>query len=272
MIRLTHIHPLNLQVIALACVLLASPAGAAQPTINLFPASVVENLKQSSQSAEQLEATMLPTIEKMKEQIALYDASHCDDGSTDSGCNAIRDTLGTTYKEMLDQMAEQLPAIKQSMSSIRRSMGKRLQQELGNRRTPRDLQALLSGKTKTARSVRQHTGKPRGRLSSLFGEYSSMIALHGSQNNSLPALASDMYLDAMETGDEIEKMELNINQSRAVLAISSLYYGEPSDAMVETVNAAKALLFGEVDDQALPNSPVLQQASDGFDDSELSYN
>ncbi len=239
------------------------------PTINLFPSSVVENLRTSANSAQTLEEGMHPIVKQMEEQLALYQESRCGAGDADQGCTAIREILGATYTAMLEQMESHLPSIRIAMESTKKSVGGRLRKELGHKMTPRDLQRLLSGDNRSGKRIRQRAGKRKGRISSMLSKYSSLVAMAPNQGQPMATLAADIYLDAMDTVDQIGKLEMNITQSKTAIALGSLYYGEPSEAMVATVGRVKALLFGEMDEMPIPSDNIQGQAAGGFDDTAL---
>jgi hypothetical protein len=240
----------------------------AGPTINLFPTSVVENLQQSAESARAMENSMEGIVAKLDNQMALYQESHCDRSDMDAGCSQIKRGLSDTYTQMLDQMAAQLPAMKQAMQSTAKTLGKNLRLELGKKMTPLDLQRLIQGKASDAQSVRQRNGKRQGRMSSMLSAYHKLITVSSHNKQSQAMLAAEFYADASETLEYIDLIQMEIDQSKVIGGLSSLWNGEPSEQMTQVVGNVKALLFGEIDDSnVIPDTPMNPNTT-GLNDSQ----
>lgn len=243
-----------------------------RPTINLFPTSVVEQLRNSATSAQELEDGMQPIVAQLEKQMDLYKSSQCDTADADQGCAQIRKTLGETYSQMLGQLSDRLPSLRTAMSSIKSGVGTRIRKELGNKMTPRDLQRMLGGERDDKR-IRNISGKRKsGRISGMLSKYSEMISMTNTHGGPTPALAAEIYLDSVGAMNEIEAMEMNIAHARTTIELGGYYFGEPSEAMVATVQGVKGLLFGEVDDVTIPDDAIQgEEKQDVFDDSALRF-
>ena len=79
------------------------------PTIRLFPTTVLEDIRQTSTSAKEMESGLQQVIGKLEQQQLLYEQSKCDGAEGDRGCERIAKQLGATYLEMLNIMNERLP-------------------------------------------------------------------------------------------------------------------------------------------------------------------
>ena len=131
---------------AAAALLIAVPLllGAARgPTLQLFPTTVLEDIKETGQAAEQMETGLQDVIARLDRQQQLYVQSKCDGAEGDPGCGRISRQLGTSYMEMLDVMATRLPDMARAFNSTRDSLEKRLQDEFGVKMPTTNLQDTL---------------------------------------------------------------------------------------------------------------------------------
>lgn len=225
---------------------------AAMPTLNLFPTSVVENLQASADSAKEMENSMEGIVAQMDNQLQLYKDSKCEGSDGDQGCADIKKGINAAYMKMLDQMAAQLPTMKQAMKSTADTLGKNIRTELGKKMTALDLQRVIQGKKSSVKDTRKRSGKRQGRMSSMLNKYHKMITLSSHQTQSQAILAAEIYSDATETLDYINLIQMEIDHSKVIGGLSTLWNGEPSEQMVSTVNNVKAMLFGEVDVNVIP--------------------
>ena len=73
--------------VALAIALpLSAFAQANAPTIRLFPTTVVEDLRQTSSVAKEMETGLQEVIGRLDQQQQLYQESKCDGAESDPGC------------------------------------------------------------------------------------------------------------------------------------------------------------------------------------------
>ena len=115
------------------------------PTIRLFPTTVVEDLRQTSFVAKEMESGLQEVIGRLDQQQQLYLESKCDGAEDDPGCQRLSRQLGATYLEMLTIMEERLPDMEHTVNNTRLSLEKRLRSELGNKMTSWTLQETLLG-------------------------------------------------------------------------------------------------------------------------------
>jgi len=233
------------------------PAAAKQsPTIQLFPTTVVENIKQTGQAAKAMEQDLQSVIDRLNQQEALYIASKCEGAAAEQGCSDIAGQLSQTYLEMLTLMETRLPGMEDSVRATNSSLEKRIRTELGRKTTPRGLQKVL------ARTPQKAAESPRyarrsGRLSEKFRQYYKLVAMapRMGTGGSLASVAAEIYLDTQEvqelialTRDEISRAKLMIDLDQA--------YGIITPEMFEMVGRVKSILFGETGDEAgLPGPP-----------------
>jgi len=226
------------------------------PTIQLFPTTVVENIKQTGEAAKAMEQDLQSVIDRLNQQEALYIASKCEGAGAESGCSEIADQLSQTYLEMLDLMETRLPGMEDSVRATNASLEQRIRTELGRKTTPRGLQKVLE------RTPQKSTESPRyqrrsGRLSEKFRQYYKLVAMapRMGSGGSLASVAAEIYLDTQEvqelialTRDEISRAKLMIDLDQA--------YGIITPEMFEMVGRVKSILFGETgEEEGIPGPP-----------------
>ncbi len=223
----------------------AKPTG---PVMRLFPTTVLEDIRETSEVAEEMENNIQDVISRLDLQQQLFTESQCAGADEDPGCARIAKQIGATYLEMLNTMADKLPAMEVAVTNTRNSLEKRLRIELGQKSTPTMLQDALLGTTSKSTSDLNPIalrGRSGIRLSDRFKEYYDLVATHqNGANQSLAVIAADIYLDMDEatrllaaTQEEISRATLmeQLNQS----------FGQITPEMSEVVNGVKSILFGE---------------------------
>jgi hypothetical protein len=225
-----------------------------RPRINLFPTSVVESLSQTSEAARAMETDMLAVVEKLDRQTQAYRSTQCEN-SDDAGCLQLRKTIRGTYKEMLDVMQERIPAMRSTLHSTAESMGTSLRSELGRKMTPADVQRVLAGRSANTQSAlaAPASRQRQGKLSKMFSRYYDLVRRGGKQADALPVLASQIYLDSVQSMYYLDLIEAEIGSQSTELVLE-LEWGELTDQMSATVIDVKALLWGDVDG----NSEILE--------------
>jgi len=263
--RPTATPRISLSLLATAGLLLAgaltlpTPGSAATgPTLQLFPTTVLEDIKETGQVAQEMESGLQDVISRMDQQQALYLESKCDGAENDPGCQQIARQLGATYLEMLDIMAERLPDMERAVNNTRASLQKRLRRELGQKMTPWKMQEMLLGSSadgigKERPALRGRSGM---RLSDRFSRYYKLVAHAGTtSSNSLAVMASDIYLDMDEASALIAKTRDEINRA-ALMEQLNQSFGQLTPEMEQVVDGVKAILFGETDgDLSIANAP-----------------
>jgi hypothetical protein len=241
----------SLTTLALALALLA---GAAQgtvsgPVVRLFPTTVLEDIRETGQVAEEMENNLQQIIHKLDMQQQLYTESLCDGAEGDQGCERIAKQLGATYLEMLDVMNERLPEMERAVNSTRASLEKRLRQELGQRTTPTSLQNALLGEGAGSVTASQERPALRGRsgvrLSDRFKQYYELVATNrNAPGQSLAVIASDIYLDMEEASMLIAATQQEISRA-ALMEQLNQSFGMITPEMSAVVSGVKEILFGE---------------------------
>jgi len=217
------------------------------PTIRLFPTTVVEDLRQTSSVAKEMETGLQEVIGRLDQQQQLYQESKCDGAESDPGCQRLAKQLGATYLDMLGIMDERLPDMEHTVNNTRLSLEKRLRSELGNKMTPWTLQETLlgSGSQATKSPSPAMRGRSGMRLSERFSQYYQLVASSGSKNDqSLAVLASDIYLDMDETSELIARTREEISRATLIEQLNQSF-GTITPEMMEVVGGVKSILFGD---------------------------
>jgi len=267
----------SLGVLLLGCAMLGASlprayAAKPPPSIQLFPTTVQENLKQTAESARAMEASMQEVIYRMDQQRRLLEEAKCEGANEDPGCARLRKAIGETYAELLRGMEAGLPEMHQAVRATNESLERRLRTQLGRKKTPRDLQALLKRGGTTGERIRRSSGKRRiGRMSRQFQDYLNLVRLGArTESQSLATLAADIYLDTSETLELIALIQEEVARSRGILEIPGYWTtGELTPEMMATVSAVKGILFGEEDDSGITDVEVLDEVDEGPDFSHL---
>ena len=219
-----------------------------KPTIRLFPTTVVEDLRQTSSVAQEMESGLQEVIGRLDQQQQLYTESKCDGAEDDPGCQRLAKQIGATYLEMLSIMEERLPDMEHTVNNTRLSLEKRLRTELGIKMTSWTLQETLLGgnpqgdATTPSPSMRGRSGM---RLSERFRQYYKLVASSSSQSDqSLAVLASDIYLDMDETAELIARTREEIARASLIEQLNQSF-GTITPEMMEVVGGVKSILFGD---------------------------
>ena len=103
----------------------SSNAGVSGPVVRLFPTTVLEDIRETGQVAEDMENNLQQVIQKLDMQQQLYSESLCEGADGDQGCERIAKQLGASYLEMLEVMSDRLPEMERAVNSTRSSLEKR---------------------------------------------------------------------------------------------------------------------------------------------------
>ena len=251
-----------LAVCALAITAQAEGNGRA-PTISLFPTTVLEEIKQTGNAAQEMESGLQGVIAQLDQQQQLYRDSKCDGAEGDPGCSEISRQMGATYLKMLNVMDERLPTMEIAVRNTRNSLRKRLRSELGNKMTPWELQQTLLGKSGSVGSAASRPalrGRSGMKLSDRFNQYYQLVAHSGPANgSSLAVIAADIYLDMEETSELIARTREEISRA-ALMEQLNQSFGTITPEMQEVVAGVKAILFGESTDPLPGIAPPVSNA------------
>ncbi len=239
----------TLLVAALCLLASAAQATTSGPVVRLFPTTVLEDIRETGQVAEDMENNLQQIIHRLDMQQQLYTESLCQGADGDQGCERIAKQLGSTYLEMLEVMGDRLPEMERAVNSTRSSLEKRLRQELGQRTTPTSLQNTLLGEAGTAVANQEDRPALRGRsgvrLSDRFKQYYDLVST--SQNGpsqSLAVVAADIYLDMEEASKLIAFTQQEISRA-ALMEQLNQSFGMITPEMSAVVGGVKEILFGE---------------------------
>jgi len=218
------------------------------PTIRLFPTTVVEDLRQTSSVAKEMENGLQEVIGRLDQQQQLYQESKCDGAEDDPGCQRLAKQLGATYLDMLGIMEQRLPDMEHTVNNTRLSLEKRIRSEIGNKMTSWTLQETLLGgnpQNDTAKPAPSMRGRSGMRLSERFKQYYKLVASSSSQSDqSLAVLASDIYLDMDETSILIARTREEIARATLIEQLNQSF-GTITPEMMEVVGGVKSILFGD---------------------------
>ena len=218
------------------------------PTIRLFPTTVVEDLRQTSSVAKEMENGLQEVIGRLDQQQQLYQESKCDGAEDDPGCKRLAKQLGATYLDMLGIMEQRLPDMEHTVNNTRLSLEKRIRSEIGNKMTSWTLQETLLGgnpQNDTAKPSPSMRGRSGMRLSERFKQYYKLVASSSSQSDqSLAVLASDIYLDMDETSILIARTREEIARATLIEQLNQSF-GTITPEMMEVVGGVKSILFGD---------------------------
>jgi len=227
---------------------LQAQANTNTPTIRLFPTTVVEDLRQTSSVAQEMEAGLQEVIGRLDQQQQLYIESKCEGAENDPGCQRLAKQIGATYLDMLGIMEERLPDMEHTVNNTRLSLEKRLRTEIGIKMTSWTLQeTLLGGHSQTNPSAVSPSlrGRSGMRLSERFNQYYQLVASSSSQSDqSLAVLASDIYLDMEETSVLIARTREEIARATLIEQLNQSF-GTITPEMMEVVGGVKSILFGD---------------------------
>ena len=236
-----------------ACLVVAQPAMARlgsddpRPRLNLFPTRVVESLSDTSRAAQAMESDMYAVVDKLDQQKQVYDSTGCE-GSSDQGCLQLRSAIRSSYKEMLDVMNRRIPEMRDTLGVTADSMGSSLRGEIGRKMTPGDVQRALAGRSPKSKGMASTNpaSHRQGKLSQMFSRYYDLVRRGGKQGDALPVLASQIYLDSMQSLYYLDLIEAEIGSQSTELVLE-LEWGELTGQMTSTVSGVKALLWGDYD-------------------------
>ncbi len=219
------------------------------PVVRLFPTTVLEDIRETGQVAEDMENNLQQIIHRLDMQQQLYTESLCQGADGDQGCERIAKQLGSTYLEMLEVMSDRLPEMERAVNSTRTSLEKRLRQELGQRTTPTSLQNTLLGEAGAATVSQEDRPALRGRsgvrLSDRFKQYYDLVSTTQSgPSQSLAVVAADIYLDMEEASQLIAFTQQEISRA-ALMEQLNQSFGMITPEMSAVVGGVKEILFGE---------------------------
>ncbi len=219
----------------------------ARPRVNLFPTSVVESLSETSRTAKDMEGSMYEVVARLDKQKQVYESTHCNN-SEDAGCVQLRRAIRGSYKEMLDVMQSSIPAMRDSLDVTVDAMGNSLRGEIGRKMTPGDVQRILGGRTDSVQGMPAavSSSNRQGKLSRMFSRYYELVKRGGRQADALPVLASQIYLDSMQSLYYLDLIEAEIGSQSTELVLE-LEWGELTDQISSTVTDVKTLLWGDAD-------------------------
>ncbi len=233
------------------------------PVMRLFPTTVLEDIRETSEVAEEMENNLQDVVARLDLQQQMYTESQCAGADDDPGCERIARQLGTTYLELLNIMTDRLPDMERAVTNTRQSLEKRLRVELGTNSTPSTLQDTLLGsvslKTETSDPIALR-GRSGIRLSDRFKGYYDLVATHQKgAGQSLAVIASDIYLDMDEASRLIAATQEEISRATLMEQLNQSF-GQVTPEMAEVVNGVKSILFGEAPGEApIASAPLLAE-------------
>ncbi len=233
------------------CIVFAGLGSSAEPTgpvMQLFPSTVIEDIRETGKVAEDMENSIQDVISRLDLQQQLYTESMCAGVDQDPGCERIAKQLGATYLELLNIMSDKLPEMERAVTNTRSSLEQRLREELGQKSTPSGLQDTLLGRVSKSDNSYQASalrGRSGIRLSNRFKQYYDLVATRrGGSSQSMAVIASDIYLDMDEASHLIAATQQEISRA-ALMEQLNQSFGMITPEMSAVVSGVKSILFGE---------------------------
>lgn len=221
---------------------------ARNPTISLFPTTVVENLRATGEVATEIENGLEGIVQRIDQQRQLYEDSECLVNELDSGCISLRKQMSQTYLDILKHLEQGLPEIQRTMAVTQRDLQQRLRSQLGTGVTPAQLQNLLlnaesaSENTDPIRRLQRQGGT---RLSQRFQQYYQLVRTSSSSSqNSLAIMASEIFLDLSEAQKFLELTQQEMQRARIMVELDH-ELGLVSGEMLSVVDGVKSIIFGQ---------------------------
>lgn len=260
--------------LALAIVLVL-PAGvsAQQPQIELFPSTVIEDLREAGQAAEAFETDMMPAITALQNEMAEYDKLNCRGAVSDSGCMQAERLLGNAYSKFLDSLNEHIPEMLNSMENIKETQGSSISRQIGRGLTPRQLEELIStsgaGVVDDQAEIILKGAGFKGRMSQRFEDYRKLVSSQAvNQQQGGAVLAMINYLDAHSSATQLKALQSDLLRQQTELNLPGAWGAPPSDQIMATVSSVQAVLFGESTQNI---DPPTGDSEEEFDDSRLRF-
>lgn len=225
----------------------ATPSG---PELRLFPTTILDDLNQTTRTAEEMEHSLQDVIARLDLQQQLYVESRCEGADEDPGCERIKRQLGAAYLEMLEVMEDRLPDMDKAVNDTLEGLEKQLSIEIGQKTTPHTLQETLLGLSESAPGVREAESLLRGERSG-FSFSQRFQRLHDLVATPQSKSSGDIFLLGAEIYLDLEQASYLIAATRQAIARATLIkqlnqsFGEISPEMSEIVSGVKSILFGE---------------------------
>lgn len=236
----------------------------APPTINLFPGSVIEQIKQTAEASRSLEASAEGLIQQLDQQRQLYEASKCDEASFgDKGCSDLKKNMRNTFIQILDEVEAKMPVMQRTMETTAQGLQQSIRTKVG-RMNPRQLESLLSGGGDSVADQRKKRGRKQGTLSSRLNRIYQLVTTNKGKNNHLKA--AGLYLDSKEALEYIDLIQQEIAQAKTDAALSDALGDFDADTL-SSVDSVKALLYGDSDEAESPLPVALPVTEDTSADS-----
>jgi len=241
------------------------------PTINLFPSTVIQDLKNSVRATNDMEKGMEPIIKQMDETMVLFKSANCDGEAGDSGCSQLKKQMQQQYLDLLTQMEGVLPSVEKSIKATNKSLAKSITTKIGKYKTPVQIQReILAGKKPLEEKL--VAGKP-GKLSTKFRKLLAIASSKG-QSGSTVVTAASFFLETKQSLSLIEQTRAAIAQAKTQAALD-LSLGTLSDEMINTVSSVKSILGDESGEVGIasdaPLIPSALESDTSFDESEDIY-
>lgn len=227
--------------------LMAASQSGEPRAVDLFPATVISDLKETELLAKQVETDLEKSIYDLEKQSQMYNQLDCSGQSDDDpGCAAIRQQIAQSYREMVGVLARELPNMKKKIKRAQSSLESRLSTMIGGAMTGQSLQENLVASTQSQTKVPSaYRGRGGMRLSQRFQQYYNLISSSRTTNkNTLTMLAANMYIDMTDSLAFIDMINNQILHDGVILDLDT-EVGYVTPEMQEAVAGVKTILFGE---------------------------
>lgn len=239
---LSLIKPGNMRLLLVASALYGFSAMAAGPEVTLDASELVADIRDTRSVAAEVESGLQSALEVLASHTEALKAQGCTAESDSSHCRAMKSELRDAYLQLLDNVEQQLPSLRNSVQQVVTSLEARIGQKEGSTATDVQERILNSSATASNRSKPRLQGVSGSRLTQSLGKIQRLVSNAGSNRVSLEAIQADLYLDMRESLEVIEYLQADIDRTR-ILAEVQLGEFQISDADMSAAQDAWDILF-----------------------------
>lgn len=218
--------------------------------INPITPDIRNKLKKSTELISKVEDTLAPKVTELEKIYRTYKET-CKDGGKDRGCVEIQNQLRQRYREVLANMTEKLPKVKESILSTAKDLGHSIKTKT-RRKDIKELYEEVSKKG-TLPKIRGPLSKKLSELLQVMGPYSSNVSvLELSLRTQADLISATQYLEYLEAKISHQMVLVDMVQDFGVL----------SPGMASVMRGVSELFGYDVDFDA----PIVEEQQTATDD------
>jgi len=184
--------------------------------INPITPDIRNKLKESTELISKVEDTLAPKVNELEKIYRTYNET-CKDGGNDRGCVEIQNQLRQRYREILANMTEKLPKVKETVLSTARDLGHSIKTKT-HRKDLKELYEEVSKKGTLPR-IRGPLSKKLSELLQVMGPYSSNVSvLELSLRTQADLISATEYLEYLEAKMSHQMVMVDMVQDFGVLS------------------------------------------------------